>query len=150
MGDQGRFAVRPRVLFNEVSVETDSTFYYRYEIINKGIGPAIIDSVSILYQGKARQARFDQFFRSTFPETDGISFLNFETTYLSPGSILSEGETQTLFSWRLTKAAWEDLLKILPATDPASIFEVVVRYSSMYEEQWRIRSHAPTLIPEPL
>ena len=45
---QSRLSVTPRLVFNTIQDQKDSSITYVVEIINKGLGPAVIESINII------------------------------------------------------------------------------------------------------
>ena len=139
MRNQSRLSVQPRLIISSNSITTDSLYTFRLNLLNKGLGPAIIESISILYKDKKLEARFDDFVAAQFPAFDDYAAL-VSNTYLSVGSTISAGEIQNLYAVEIPIANLEKLIKYLgiePGEDP---IEIEVVYASIYKEKWRINS----------
>jgi hypothetical protein len=152
MREQQRASVMPYLMI-AVQSNKDTTFL---TLRNAGIGPAMLDDVRVRYKGKALALDPHDFFvqqRPGFLKAYGLS-----VDKLIPGRLIPAGEwIQTLGTQGAEPgvALLKELLPLfqiaevpntwltmfggadVPASDKAVVF---VTYSSVYGEQWHLRS----------
>lgn len=146
--EQNILSVTPRMSFNEWEAQNDSSLLLRFEMRNKGLGPAIVDSVAILYEGERYRADYRSFFRSNTPEMyKYVKIIN--TVYISAGESLPAGETLQMFTAAVSR---QDRDKLIEAKSKGALrtFDVEVYYSSIYGQQWKIRLKADSSVPQPV
>ena len=146
--EQNRLSVTPRLSFNESQVENDSVMLLTYEIKNKGLGPGIIDSISILYKGNRYDANYRTFFQENLGELFEKAHIN-STTYLTSGTAISADERISLFQITIAKENFDIFLNAREKGD-LSHFDLEVYYSSIYQEHWKIQLNSNSAIPESL
>ena len=135
---QSRLSVRPRIAINQSQNTQDSTINLSVEIINKGLGPAIIESIQIIHEQRKYDLDFPAFFKKVYPDIYDFGNL-INNTSLSKGSTLSPGESITLFTFSTKLSDLQDLIILLGAAEKYP-FEIDIIYASIYDEQWRVNS----------
>lgn len=138
MRTQSRLSVTPRLSFQTNQKHTDSVIIYSVAITNKGLGPAIVESIKILHEDRDYDLDFPEFFTQAYPDIGKYGELLNNMT-MGKGSTLAPGESNILytFSTRLSRA--EELLQYLNVKNDEMPFRIEVVYSSIYKEQWRVR-----------
>ena len=132
-----RLSVMPRLHFDSSFSVQDSIQQYTYLLENRGLGPAIIDSIAIVYQGKHYPGSFGHFLQRFYPDLQHRSMV---TTSLQRGNTMIANSGITL-------------LQVVPATynDPnfLAFYEKISRseelylevfYKSIYGEKWKLCS----------
>lgn len=134
---QSRLSVKPWVTFSTSINFKDSTATYTSVIINKGLGPAIIESINILYEGEKYPLDFERFFESTFKGLENYGELDRHVT-LEKGSTLISNEAVEMYRFSFSLKHVQEIMKILKISEEDEIpFDVEVVYNSIYEEQWK-------------
>ena len=144
--EQNRLSVTPRLTFNSSEIANDSLITINFELRNNGLGPAIIDSIAIVFKGQRYEADYRSFFEETTPKL--YQFVSIPRTVLtSPGEAILAGESLTMFTAATPKAHNAKLQESITSGD-FNAFDVEVIYSSIYKEQWKIRLKSDTSIPQ--
>jgi hypothetical protein len=137
--EQSRLSVKPRIAFSSSQNQKDSTFQFRQVIINKGLGPAIIDSMALIYKGEYYELDMDEFLGNTFPRINEFGALTQSTTYVQ-GTTLRAGEESTFYTYRANMKSLDSLAHYLGiGEDDDDPFDFEVIYTSIYEDQfWKL------------
>ncbi len=136
MRTQSRLSVTPRVSFFQIQSAKDSTVSISTEIINKGLGPAIIESIYIVHKGKNYPLDFTAFLEEVYPEIEKYGTL-IQDMSMSRGSTLSAGEKNTLYTYTFKLSKTKELLEYLGIGPEDYPFTIEVIYSSIYKERWK-------------
>jgi hypothetical protein len=99
------------------------------QLFNNGIGPAIIEDVTILYHDKEYKTVYDFFVNGVYAENQ----INMSRNDIKAGFALPAGQTLALLSSNDHQAAIV-LEKVLASND----FMLEIVYSSLYEEKWKL------------
>ena len=142
MREQQRLSVLPYL-----GVSNFNTGGPNFKIIltNNGIGPAFIESIKIIYNGKTYKQDISSFLYKHIPETDSIN--NLYHSNIFEGLMIPAGETIPMLEINNSEDDAMKLLKLLTKLyDKDLDFEIV--YRSIYKERWRITGN--TTYPEKL
>ncbi|MEN1784132.1 MAG: hypothetical protein AAGF77_03240 [Bacteroidota bacterium] len=134
MEQQSRMSVMPYVLF-ELS-DKRSEHLMILELVNHGVGPAIVDDVSIEYKGKSYAMDFYTFVKSIKPEMDSIEFLNHSDLY--KGRAIPSGGRFNIWTIGATRGEYESFKKEFFAIQQHPSFDFEIRYKSIYDDYWII------------
>lgn len=139
MREQSRLSVTPRISFNEIRSTVDSITTISGEIINKGLGPAIIESIHIVHKNKKYELDFDDFLDEVYPDIEKYGSLTNNTT-MSKGSTLAPNERNTLYTYVIKRSNLEALLQYMEIGEEDIPIVIEVVYSSIYQEKWQTRN----------
>lgn len=143
MEKQSRLSVMPYLMISTSDV--GSTNKYSFTLINYGVGPAIIDSTVIRYNGKAYNMQFVDFLSTELDFMDSVPVLNNAT--LGKGLAIPAGGERNFLTVGGTEKGYENFFKVLNELNSNDLnFEI--RYRSIYDDKWRITSD--TDLPEKL
>ena len=146
--EQNRLSVTPRLSFNEQELQNDTTTLISFEMRNNGLGPAIVDSIAIIFHGERYKADYRAFFRTHTPEL--YQFIRIPNTVLtSAGEAVPAGESLQMFIASVPRA-YREMLEKSRENGELKDFDVEVFYSSIYQQQWKIRLKSPTSVPQPV
>ncbi len=136
---QSKLSVKPRLDFTTVEGNNDSIIILQEVIQNKGLGPAIIDSIYFNYQGKYYPLNIEKLLKEQAPKTLEYGYLSQQAT-LSKGSTLLPGEEQSIFTYKIPGKHLDSLLNYLDISlEGDSPFPIEVIYTSIYEdERWKV------------
>ncbi|MGX1930240.1 hypothetical protein [Flagellimonas sp. 2504JD4-2] len=140
---QSRLSAMPYLLLSQSYVGAENKF--SLELINHGVGPAIIDSTVIIYQGKVHHKELYEFLTSELEAMDSIPILNYAT--LEKGSAIPAGGERNILTVGGSKQAFDAFLVLFEELQ-ANGLDFEIRYRSIYDDQWRIGSD--TDLPEKL
>jgi hypothetical protein len=107
---------------------------YAVVLSNKGIGPALIDTVSITYQDSVYYMDLATFIYEAIPEAWDIEHLYHAN--ISPGQLIPPGEALHLLSIDNDQESSDQLVKSLEGLD--AYYRIV--YRSVYDERWALTS----------
>ena len=138
MRAQSRLSVTPLLSFNQAESITDSTYRIKCSIKNKGLGPALVESVTILYKGERIELRFADFFETYFGKFTQYANLESET-HLSKGTVLSAGEAVNFFTVSVPISDLQEFLDYAGFDENDPPFDVEVVYTSVYREKWSVK-----------
>ncbi len=140
---QARLSVTPRISFTSGVANSDSTVVFSIGIKNNGLGPAIIDSTAIFAKNKYYPLNFKSFTEKNYPQAD--SLVNHTSSFfLTKGATLLPNNELTLTEAAVPK---QNLLSFYQAYglkegDTNFPFDVIIFYSSIYEEKWKVSFNA--------
>lgn len=138
---QSKLSVKPRLDFTLNQGGNDSIVQFEEVLQNKGLGPAIIDSIYFNYKGRHYELEPEKFLKEVAPKVFDFGYLP-QHASLGKGSTLREGEEQVIYTYRLPAKYVESLLEYLGTSlDGDSPFPIEVVYTSIYEdEKWIVNS----------
>ncbi len=124
-----KLSVLPLLRFEGSNSKGDGTGYvghYEFNIVNRGIGPAIIKTF-ILFSEDKKDSYNDYHAYTNFLNEMIKDFKNRNQSYLGRGSVLGNGEVQTLweFNYDPDNQKIEDIEKLI----------VYVEYQSIYQDE---------------
>lgn len=108
------------------------TDYFRIQISNNGVGPAIIQDFSIHYRDSTYHSGLGRF-AATYARPDTSTSYSVSSSFLAEGYVISDKETVEVLASNNRETA--DLLKAL-FFDQSVTLEIV--YSSVFDERWRL------------
>lgn len=144
MHQQSRLSVKPRLLFSSaMRYEDDSLLVYSISLENKGIGPAIVDSSFVNYEGVKYESDWEDFFSDAVPALkeygEFISYSN-----ISIGETLSSDEEKVLFTYVCPVRSYLKVLEYLEVSDDSADLplDMTIYYHSIYEDdKWVVTSN---------
>jgi len=142
MREQSKLSVKPRLNFSTNFNESDSLVIIEQVIENRGLGPAIIDSISFQYNDKAYVLDIEDLIRMELPKLFKYGRLSQYAT-LERGSTLMPGEEKPIYTYNVSRINLDsiyDYLKINTEDDSPIPIEVI--YTSIYEDtRWMVHSN---------
>ncbi len=147
---ESRLSVVPRLTFNQDYKSTKKHIINRFkdtltlekvdftlELINKGLGPAILKKLNYLH--KNERIDINEFIINNKIIED-ILIIN-HTTSISEDAILSKDEKLELFTLSINKKDFYELQKATETKSLENLIDVIVDYESIYEEPFQVRLH---------
>ena len=131
--EQSHLSVMPYLLMETANNGENKTF--SIEIVNYGVGPAIIESRIIYFQDKEYDLEFVDFLNNHIPNTDSIKVINNST--LQKGFALPAGASRNLIKVGGDDYSYQNFLKIMQTIQSDS-FNYKIRYKSIYGDRWMI------------
>ncbi len=136
--EQSRLSVTPRIAFNTSLDTPDSISLFSYYIVNKGLGPAIIETIEIIHENNRYKLDFQDFVKKTYPNFNDYGTI-IQNMSLDPGVTLSEKENLKFFTFNFPLKKRESIFKYLKMKDEGELpFDIEVIYSSIYGEKWKV------------
>lgn len=139
--EQSRLSVVPRLAFHSSLDTPDSISYFSFHLVNKGLGPAIVESIYIIHDEKKLKFDFRKYIENHYPQLEDFGAI-VQNMGIITGDAISEKEgikfLTYAFKYQKTKAIMEYLQLDEEENMP---FEIEVIYSSIYGEQWKVRSN---------
>ena len=138
--EQSRLSVAPRLAFNSSLDTPDSISYFSFHLVNKGLGPAIVESIDIIHEKKRFKLDFRKFFKKGFPKFEDYGSI-IQNMTISTGTAISEKDEIKFVTYSFMNKDTKDLLRYLEIEDKdKNPFEIEVIYSSIYGDKWKINS----------
>ncbi len=140
---QSRLSVMPYLMISKSEVGSENK--HSFELINYGVGPAIIDSSLIFYKEKIHHKEFIDFLQAEIKTMDSIPVLN--RSQISKGLAIPAGGGRNFLTIGGNQKAYDAFLDVWDElVDNGFYFEIY--YRSIYNDQWRITSE--TDLPQKL
>lgn len=143
MREQSKLSVKPRLDFTTNQGGNDSIISFQQVLENKGLGPAIIDTIYFKYNGKFLELDPEKLLKNELPKLLDYGYLPQHANFGS-GTTLTPNEEKSIYTYNLSASKLDSVLNYLdigPADDAP--FEIEVVYSSIYEdEKWMVNSNS--------
>lgn len=138
---QSKLSVKPRLDFTTNQGGNDSIIIFQQVIENKGLGPAIIDSIYFKYNDKIFSLDSEKLLSSQLPKLLDYGYLSQHAT-LGRGTTLTPEEERSIYTYNLPASKLDSVLSYLNiGPDDDGPFEIEVIYTSIYEdEMWKVTS----------
>ena len=134
MERDSHLSVMPYVLLD--SHNNTGNYTYAIYLDNQGVGPAIIQSTKLIYQGKEYDMEFPEFLQQTFPQlVDSTEFLN--RTTVGPGQIIPTGGDINVLTAGGDLKKYQSFLMIMDELNRNG-FNYELTYRSIYDDYWSI------------
>jgi hypothetical protein len=130
---QSKLSVLPYLMFDSANNGENLTF--SVDLVNYGVGPAVIESKRIHYKGKTFDLDLYEFLRDQIPEMDSIHLINYTT--LDVGVAVPANSERNLIILGGDSASYRRFLRILD-TVMMDGFDYEIKYKSIYNEHWMI------------
>lgn len=138
---QSKLSVKPRLDFTTNQGGTDSLIVFQEVLENKGLGPAIIDTIYINYEEQHYAMDIESFLEDKFPKLLEYGYLSQHAT-LGQGTTLTPNEERSLFVYKLPAENLENVFGYLGISDIDDVpFDFEVVFTSIYEdEKWLVNN----------
>ncbi len=125
-----RLSVKPLLMFEKIHKKINGGYHYKFNLVNRGIGPAIIKNFVLISDDK--QKSYDNFNDYSDLLLDIMDCFAFhDQAYLSPNSPMANGEKQTLWEFTYDSDKKEEVVA-LQAIERLYLF---IEYQSIYEDE---------------
>jgi hypothetical protein len=143
--EQSRRSVMPYLMMESSNNSENMT--YSIEIVNYGVGPAIVESRVIYYKNKVYDMEFHDFLQKHIPEMDSVNLINYTTLQIGV-AIPSSAERNILVAGG-DQSSYSKFLGIMKKLRDEG-FNYEIKYKSIYEERWAISAEEdiPILIED--
>ena len=140
---QSKLSVKPRLSFSTNYFSNDSIIRIDGMVYNKGLGPAIVDSIYVDFEGSRFEMDMDEFVKNQFPKLENYGELIRNST-LGSGNTFLPGEEVNIYSYQFHPSNLDSIFGYLEiASMEDSPFEFKVVYTSIYEdEKWLVSSES--------
>ena len=138
---QSKLSVKPRLDFTTNQGGTDSLIVFQELLENKGLGPAIIDTIYINYKEENYAMDIELFLEDKFPKLLEYGYLSQHAT-LGQGTTLTPDEERSLFVYKLPAENLENVFDYMGISDIDDVpFDFEVVFTSIYEdEKWLVNN----------
>lgn len=138
---QSKLSVKPRLDFTTNFGGNDSIISYQEVIENKGLGPAIVDSIYFVYKNKRYPLDTEKLLNAELPKVLEYGYLSQHAT-LARGMTLSPNEERPIFTYLIPAKRLDSLYAYLGiANEDENPFPIEVTYTSIYEdEMWKMNN----------
>ncbi|WP_420601721.1 hypothetical protein [Flagellimonas sp.] len=136
MERQSRLSVMPYLMISKSEVGSENK--YSFELINYGVGPAIVDSTLIFYKEKLyHNMEFVDFLNGELKVMDSIPVLNHAS--IRKGLAIPAGGERNFLTVGGNEEAYKAFLEVFQELD-LNGFYFEIYYRSIYDDKWRITS----------
>jgi len=133
---QSRLSAMPYLTIETSNNSLDQ--HFRFDLINYGVGPAIIEEIEISCDGKTYPHDLQTFAEEHLPEMDSINVVS--SSSVQKGlAIPAEGD-RTMLVVGGNKEDYEAFLVLLEDLLENRGLDYRIRYRSIYNEVWEIRN----------
>ncbi len=133
---QSKLSVKPRLDFTSNISGNDSTIFYQEVIENKGLGPAIIDSIYFVRNEKNYALDIEKLLQEELPKVLEYGYLPQHAT-LSKGATLSPNEERPIYTYHFPTKLRDSLFTYLGiVNEDENPFPIKVIYTSIYEDEY--------------
>ncbi|MEL6483881.1 MAG: hypothetical protein AAFP96_03430, partial [Bacteroidota bacterium] len=138
---QSKLSVKPRLDFTTNQGGNDTIIIFQEFIENKGLGPAIIDSIYFKFEGNQYALSPENFMKENLPRLLEFGTLSQHAT-MGKGMTLSHGESMCIYTYKLHHSKLDSIFAYLDVDmDSDDPFPIEVIYTSMYEDEfWKVSS----------
>jgi len=135
MDKQSRLSAMPYLMLETSANSYDQEFIL--DLVNYGVGPAIIDGKTISLNGETFDLEFHEFLRTQFKSygMDTVNIISHST--LHRGLAIPSGGQRTLLKVGGTKEDYTAFMQLFGQVQQDSL-NFVIRYSSIYGDKWHI------------
>ncbi len=136
MDKQSRLSALPYLM---VERSTNSKQHrIQFSLVNQGVGPAIIESRKIRYEGKEYDQDFYGFMTESVPELDTIEPFNWSNIY--KGQAIPANGRVIMVAAGNNRKEFELYINTLEKFQNSDDFYFEIVYTSIYGERWKISS----------
>lgn len=132
---QSRLSTMPYVMME--SAQNTEINVFSIDMVNYGVGPAIVESKVIRYKGEEYSGEFHEFLKANFPAMDTINVINWTTFQV--GLALPAGSTRNIIRVGGNAEDYYAFLEIMKELTSEGL-EYEVKYKSIYDERWKINA----------
>ena len=108
---------------------------FSLQLVNHGVGPAIIENKKIVYKGKEYDLEFHDFLKKHVPGMDSVKIIGDATVH--KGLALPAGASRTILKIGGGERSYRDFLKVLQSLEPPQ-FNYEIHFKSIYNDHWKI------------
>ncbi len=145
MEQQSHLSVMPYLMIEGSDQGLDKM--YILDLVNHGVGPAIIVDRKISYKGTEYDLEFDEFLREHVEGMDSVKIISNSTVHR--GLALPAGSTRTIIKIGGGATSYNHFLKVLEQLSTPD-FDYKITYKSIYDDRWYIdaRDSEPTALEQ--
>ncbi len=138
---QSKLSVKPRLDFTTNFGGNDSVVRYQEVIENKGLGPAIVDSIYFIYRNKRYPLDIEALLTNELPKALEFGYLSQHST-MGRGTTLSPNEERPIFTYHVPLKNVDSLYAYLGMeSEDDNPFPIEVIYTSIYEDElWKMNN----------
>lgn len=140
MDKQSRLSVMPYLVIENSNNSEDNEFII--EVYNYGVGPAIIETKELFYNGSHGDIEFSDFIHSNKEAFDSLELNSYST--LDKGLAIPAGQSRTIAKVTNDSVQYLKFLKMAEILEEHD-FNYIINYKSIYNDHWQIdiRSSEP-------
>lgn len=139
MEEQSHLSVMPYLRLDTSDRMSDKIF--SIDLVNYGVGPALIEKSTIYYKGETHQMQLVDFLKENFRVMDSIVPVNIDT--MEPGTAIRAGDKINLITVSGQRSYTDFLLLLNQILEENINWEI--KYKSIYDDRWKITT--PSNIP---
>jgi len=144
---QSHLSVMPYLVVETSENSGNNT--YAFELVNYGVGPAIIDYTRIGYKGKSFDLQLADFLEEQVQGMDSVLVTNWSTAF--KGQAIRSGDALNVVTVGGDPKSYSEFLKVRDALIRGK-FVYEIYYKSMYGHRWKVSAaiDATEQMPEAL
>ena len=133
--EQSHLSVMPYLMMETSDNGFEKRF--RIDVINYGVGPAIIEERTLRYKGEVYDMEFADFLEQFETEMDSIKITNRST--LQEGLAITAGSERNILGIGGGETSYNSFLQLMQGLISDSLY-YEIKYRSIYGDRWRITS----------
>lgn len=130
--NQQRSSVYPHMMIGNQGYGSEN---YKLVVSNNGIGPAIVESVEVIYEDSVYQMDLPTFLYANVKPMDTLENILHSNIY--PGMLVPAEKKINVFEIVNDKSTALALIEMVAEIE----FEMVIIYKSIYEERWKLSTN---------
>lgn len=144
MDKQSRLSALPYLMVEQSS--NSEQHRIQFSIVNHGVGPAIVESRKIIYNGKEYDQDFYQFVTQSIPALDAIEPFNWSSVY--KGQAIPANGRIVMVAIGNDTTEYETAVRTFQTLQAGENFYFEIVYNSIYGDRWRLSTDSE--VPEKL
>ena len=144
MDKQSRMSALPYLMIEQST--NGEEHRVQFSLVNHGVGPAIIESRRIIYNGREYNQDFYQFLTESLPKLDSIEPYNWSSVY--KGQAIPANGRIVMVGIGNNQKEFETFLEVFENLQGKSDFYFEIVYTSVYGDRWKLSTDSE--IPEEL
>lgn len=132
---QSRLSAMPYLMLETSNNAEDNQFFI--DVVNHGVGPAIITKRTIIYKNKTYNMEFYDFLRTHIPEMDSVEV--FSASTIQEGLSIPAGKIREVLKVGGGEKSYLRFMKIMENLQSEDNgFDYEIEYRSIYNDYWKI------------
>lgn len=134
MDKQSRLSALPYLMIEQST--NGEEHRVQFSLVNHGVGPAIVESRKIRYNGKEYDQDFHQFITESLPRLDSVEPYNWSSVY--KGQAIPANGRIVMVGIGNNQEEFDEFRKVFKELQSQSDFYFEIIYTSIYGDRWKL------------